>query len=159
MPSSARRVARTQRRKAARLRVLGHRREVTEKLEAALQRDKARTSILRISELGLIQMTRKRTRENLERLLSAPCDYCDGRGRIKSVVTMSSEILRAIQREAARTSANKSTVTVRANRVVVSHLVEHEEDAIQALQERVGRRVLVQVAESYHQEQYDVVAS
>ncbi len=136
-----------------------HRREVTEKLEAALMRDKARTSILRISELGLIQMTRKRTRENLERLLSAPCGYCDGRGRIKSVTTVASEILRAIQREAARTSANKTRVTVRANREVVSHLVQTEETAVQALQERIGRKVLVQVAESYHQEQYDVVAS
>ena len=135
-----------------------HRREVTETLETALAQDKARTSILRISELGLIQMTRKRTRENLERLLSSPCPYCDGRGRIKSIVTVASEILRAVQREAARKSDHGARVTVRANRDVVSYLYNDEEDNIRTLQERLGKGVVLRVAANYHQEQYDVVA-
>jgi len=137
----------------------GHRKLVSDTLEAALARDKARTSILRISELGLIQMTRKRTRENLERLLSAPCPYCDGRGRVKSVPTVASEILRAIQREVARTPASRARVTVRANRDVISYLFNDEEDSIRTLQDRLGRGVVLKVAENYHQEQYDVVAA
>jgi ribonuclease G len=136
-----------------------HRKLVSDTLEQALTRDKARTSILRISELGLIQMTRKRTRENLERLLSTPCPYCDGRGRVKSVPTMASEILRAIQREALRSSKTATRVTVRANRDVIAHLFEEEEDAIKALQERYQRDVTLKVAETYHQEQFDVIAA
>jgi ribonuclease G len=137
----------------------GNRKLVSDTLETALTRDKARTSILRISELGLIQMTRKRTRENLERLLSAPCPYCDGRGRVKSVPTVASEILRAIQREASRTPSSRSRMLVRANRDVISYLFNDEEDTIRGLQERLGRAVVLKVAETYHQEQYDVVAA
>lgn len=136
-----------------------HRKQVSDTLEQALTKDKARTSILRISELGLIQMTRKRTRENLERLLSTPCPYCDGRGRVKSVPTMASEILRAIQREALRSSQAATRVTVRANRDVIAHLFEQEEDAIQVLQQRYERDVTLKVAENYHQEQFDVIAA
>lgn len=137
----------------------GNRRQVFETLETALTRDKARTSILRISELGLIQMTRKRTRENLERLLSAPCPYCDGRGRVKSIPTVASEILRAIQREAWRTASSRVRLTVRANRDVISYLFNDEEDSIRSLQQRLGRGVVLKVADSYHQEQFDIIAA
>jgi len=137
----------------------GNRRIVTDALERALGRDKARTTILRISELGLVQMTRKRTRENLERLLSSPCPYCDGRGRIKSVPTVANEILRRIQKEAARAKNKGGRVSVRANRDVITYLYNDEEEAIRALQEKLGRSVTLKVAEKYHQEQYDVVAA
>ncbi|MFQ5479376.1 MAG: ribonuclease E/G [Candidatus Binatia bacterium] len=135
------------------------RRQVTERLERELAADRARTSILRISELGLVQMTRKRTRENLERLLSTPCSYCDGRGRIKSVPTVAHEILRNIQKEAARSGKPQSRVTVRASREVISYLYNEEERSIKALQRRLDRRVTLQVAEKYHQEQFDIVAA
>jgi ribonuclease G len=136
-----------------------NRRLVMQKLEHALSFDKARTSILRISELGLVEMTRKRTRENLERLISSPCPYCDGRGRIKSVETVGQEIMRKIQREAAKTRGADRRITVRANRDVIGYLYNDEEDAIRSLQDRVGRGILLKVAEKYHQEQYDVVAA
>ncbi len=135
-----------------------NRRQVMQKLELALSYDKARTSILRISELGLVEMTRKRTRENLERLISSPCPYCDGRGRIKSVETVGQEIMRKIQREAAKAPDADRRITVRANRDVIGYLYNDEEDAIRSLQDRVGRGILLKVAEKYHQEQYDVVA-
>jgi ribonuclease G len=135
-----------------------HRRNVSRTLEDALSRDKARTSILRISELGLVEMTRKRTRENLERLLSSPCPYCDGRGRIKSVPTVGQEIMRKIQREAARGGRAGSRIIVRANRDVIGHLVNDEDDNIRNLQQRLARNITLKVAEKYHQEQYDVVA-
>ncbi len=137
---------------------LKNRNEVMRTLEDALSRDKARSSILRISELGLVEMTRKRTRENLERLLSSPCPYCDGRGRIKSVTTVGQEVLRKIQRAAARTSARKTRITVRANRDVIGYLFNDEEETIKALQTRLGRDITLKVAEKYHQEQYDIVA-
>ena len=136
-----------------------NRRMVTQTLEEALARDKARTTILRISELGLVEMTRKRTRENLERLISSPCPYCDGRGRIKSVATVGQEVLRRIQLEAARAGRRGERITVRANRDVIGYLFNDEEDTIRALQERVGRSITLKVAEKYHQEQYDIVAA
>jgi ribonuclease G len=135
----------------------GSRRRVMETLEDALSRDKARTTILRISELGLVEMTRKRTRENLERLVSSPCSYCGGRGRIKSVATIGQEILRKIQREAARANGDTRRITVRANRDVIGYLYNDEEDSIRGLQRRTGRFITLKVAEKYHQEQYDVV--
>lgn len=138
----------------------GHRHQVMETLTKALERDKARTTILRISELGLVEMTRKRTRENLERMLSSPCPYCDGRGRIKSVPTVAHEVLRNIQREAAKARGNGGgRITVRANRDVISYLFHDEEDAIRNLQQRLGKNVTLKVADKYHQEQYDIVAA
>jgi ribonuclease G len=136
----------------------GNRRRVMETLEDALSRDKARTTILRISELGLVEMTRKRTRENLERLISSPCPNCNGRGRIKSVTTIGQEILRKIQREAAKSQSDMRRITVRANRDVIGYLYNDEEDSIRGLQRRTGRAITLKVAEKYHQEQYDVVA-
>jgi ribonuclease G len=136
-----------------------NRRMVMQTLEEALSHDKARTTILRISELGLVEMTRKRTRENLERLISSPCPYCDGRGRIKSVATVGQEVLRRIQLEAARASGHGQRITVRANRDVIGYLFNDEEDSIRALQERLGRSITLKVAEKYHQEQYDIVAA
>ncbi len=136
-----------------------NRRLVMQTLEEALSRDKARTTILRISELGLVEMTRKRTRENLERLLSSPCPYCDGRGRIKSVPTVGHEILRMIQREAARIGKAGERITVRANRDVIGYLYKDEEVTLRGLQERIGKSITLKVAEKYHQEQYDIVAA
>jgi ribonuclease G len=136
-----------------------NRRNVFRTLEEALTRDKARTSILRISELGLVEMTRKRTRENLERLLSSPCPYCDGRGRIKSVSTICQEILRKIQREAARGGRSGARITVRANRDVIGYLYNDEDDTIRGLQQKLSRDITLKVAEKYHQEQYDFVSA
>ncbi len=80
------------------------RKRVSEALHQALKRDKARTSTLKISELGLVQMTRKRTRESLGQMLTEPCPGCAGAGVVKSVATLAAEVLRGIHREA-RTSA------------------------------------------------------
>src|SRR6202045_1620496 len=76
------------------------RKRVSETLKDALRRDKARTSALKISELGLVQMTRKRTRESLEELLTDPCPRCQGSRVVKSVPTLAAEVLRGVRREA-----------------------------------------------------------
>jgi ribonuclease G len=78
------------------------RKRVTEILATALKRDKARSSVLKISELGLVQMTRKRTRESLEEMLTEPCPHCEGRRVVKSVATRAAEVVRGIQRAASR---------------------------------------------------------
>jgi len=78
------------------------RKRVSDALKESLRRDKARTSALKISELGLVQMTRKRTRESLEQLLTDPCPRCQGSRVVKSVPTLAAEVLRGVQREASR---------------------------------------------------------
>jgi ribonuclease G len=78
------------------------RKRVSEALTQALKRDKARSSVLKISELGLVQMTRKRTRESLEEMLTQPCPTCEGRRVVKSVPTLAAEVLRRVQRAAAQ---------------------------------------------------------
>ena len=77
----------------------GNRKKVYDALKEAIKNDKARTKILRISELGLVEMTRQRTRESLEQQLLSACPYCEGRGRIKSRATIAYEILRAVRKE------------------------------------------------------------
>jgi ribonuclease G len=79
-----------------------NRNKVTEALREALKKDKTRSSMKKISELGLVQMTRKRTRESLLRQLCDPCPYCEGKGYIRSVPTAASEILRQLKKEAFR---------------------------------------------------------
>jgi len=80
----------------------GNRKRVSEALSHALRRDKARTSMFKISELGLVQMTRKRTRDSLQAMLTEPCARCNGRAVIKSLPTLAGEVLRGIQRDASR---------------------------------------------------------
>ena len=78
-----------------------NRKKVSEALAEAVKRDKARTNILRISELGLVQMTRKRTRDNLRQLVTTPCTTCGGDGRLKSVGALAAEVLRMVRRQVA----------------------------------------------------------
>ena len=87
-----------------------NRKKVSEALAEAVKRDKARTNILRISELGLVQMTRKRTRDNLRQLITSPCPTCGGDGRLKSVEAMTAEVLRLVRREAAQ-AGNAAAIT------------------------------------------------
>lgn len=86
---------------------------VFDELQKELKNDKARTNVLRISELGLVQMTRKRTSESLERLLMEPCPYCEGRGHIRSTKTEANDLLREIQRRAMQSSGQKFLIKVR----------------------------------------------
>lgn len=89
------------------------RERVFDELQNELKDDKARTNVLRISELGLVQMTRKRTSESLERLLMEPCPYCDGRGHIRSTATEAYGLLREIRRHTLQTGQHRIIVKVR----------------------------------------------
>ncbi len=93
-------------------------------LEELLQKDKAKTTLNRICDLGLIEMTRKRTRESLGRLLHEPCFYCDGTGQLQSKETIAYEILREIRRK--RTDLPGYTVVVNAHPAVADLLTGSE---------------------------------
>ena len=134
-----------------------HQRQVHRALVKALEKDPARSSITGISELGLVEMTRKRTRESLGQILNSPCPVCEGRGTQKSPETVCYEIFREIMR-IARAYENK-VLLVMASEVVVERLLDEESATLAELQELVAKTVKFEVEPMYTQEQFDVVLS
>jgi len=124
-------------------------------LKEALSKDKAKTHILRMSELGLIEMTRKRTRENLNRLMSEPCNYCEGRGTLKSKKTICCEIFRDLEREAA-SSVDGGNIYVRVNPEIDHVLKEEEQQSIMDMEKRIDRPIIIIAKEDFHMEQYEI---
>ncbi len=120
----------------------GDRKKVSDALATALKRDKARTSALKISELGLVQMTRKRTRESLEKLLTDTCPRCEGRRVVKSVPTLAAEVLRGIQREAVSKSAGDMLI-VKLNPEVARYLYDHGAKDLETLEQRLSTRIVL----------------
>lgn len=132
-----------------------HQRQVLRTLERQLERDHAKTNIIGITELGLVQMTRKRTRESLEQILCEPCISCQGRGKLKTPETICYEIFREILREARAYQAGAYRVL--ANQRVVDRLLDEESGNVADLEAFIGRTIQFQVEGMYSQEQYDVV--
>jgi len=122
-------------------------------LQEALTEDRARTNILKISELGLVEMTRKRVRESLSSTLSETCPYCEGTGRIKTCASVGYEILRAVEREA---RGRKGEVVVIANPDVGNRLIEEETDSLEKLEKRLEIQIRVDISGAYHREQFEV---
>ena len=132
-----------------------HRRQVLAALERALAGDRAQTHIVSLSPLGLVEMTRKRTRESLEHLLCRPCPSCDGRGFVKAPETVCHEIFREIVRQS-RQFASKELLIL-AHRDVVDRLLDEESGALAELEPQVGRPIRLQAEALYGVDQYDVV--
>jgi ribonuclease G len=134
---------------------VSHNREkVWRALEALLAKDKAKTTINRISELGLLEMTRKRTRESLNRTMHEMCFYCDGTGQIQSRTTIAYEILRQIRRE--RTTLSGYSVVVNAHPAVVDLMQGEEKAAVVEAEKRYMRRIEFNPRREYHIEQFDL---
>jgi ribonuclease G len=131
-----------------------NRETVRKTLEDLLQRDKAKTTLNRISELGLIEMTRKRTRESLGRLLHEPCFYCDGTGHLQSKETVAYEILRELRRR--REGLPGYTVLVACHPAVADFLTGSAKRALQEAESRYMRRIQVTSRTEYHLEQFDL---
>ncbi|MEP7243622.1 MAG: ribonuclease G [Gammaproteobacteria bacterium] len=132
-----------------------HRRQVLGALERALAGDRAQTHIVSLSPLGLVEMTRKRTRESLEHLLCEPCPGCEGRGFVKTPETVCHEIFREIVRQS-RQFASKELLIL-AHRDVVDRLLDEESSALAELEPQVGRPIRLQAEALYGVDQYDVV--
>lgn len=132
-----------------------HQRQVLRALEKMLERDHAKTNITGVSELGLVEMTRKRTRESLENTLCEPCPTCQGRGTLKTAETVCYEIFREIIREARTYDSNSYLVL--ASEQVVDKLLDEESDNVAELESAVQKTIRFQVEPRYSQEQFDVV--
>ena len=132
-----------------------HRRAVLAALERALAGDRAQTHIVSLSPLGLVEMTRKRTRESLEHLLCEPCPSCEGRGFVRTPETVCNEIFREIVRQSGQFASRE--LLILAHQDVVDRLLDEESATLGELEAQVGRPIRLQVEALYGVDQYDVV--
>ena len=132
-----------------------HQRQVLRVLEKALEKDHAKTKCTGVTELGLVQLTRKRTRESLEQTLCEACPTCAGRGTLKTPETVCYEIFREILREERAYSAE--TYMVLASQPVVDRLLDEESASVADLEIFINKTIRFQVEQHYSQEQYDIV--
>lgn len=132
-----------------------HKRQVIRVFEKSLDRDRAKSQVCEVSPLGLVEMTRKRTRESLEHVLCEPCANCSGRGYIKSAETVCFELFREIMREARQYETNE--LLVLASQQVVDLLLDEESTSLAELEDYIGKTIKLQVESLYSQEQFDVV--
>ncbi len=130
------------------------REKVFQALTEALKKDKSKTNILKISELGLVEMTRKRTRESLGRILSERCFYCEGRGFLKSRSTVCQEILREIQRDIRDLRGENILVDVHPN--VANYLYDEARAEIEKLERRYSKRITITGKNDFHIEQHEI---
>ncbi len=131
-----------------------NREKVRKRLEELLSKDKAKTTLNRISDLGLIEMTRKRTRESLGRTVLEPCFYCDGTGQLQSKQTIAYEILRQIRRE--RMNLPGYIIIVNAHPAVIDLLKSDERVAVTEAERLFQRRLELIPRKEYHLEQFDL---
>ncbi len=132
-----------------------HRAQVMRALERSLERDRAKSHICEVSGLGLVEMTRKRTRESLEHVLCEPCPTCEGRGSVRTAETVCYEIFRELLREARQFDAQQFLVL--ASQEVVDIMLDEESTSVAELEEFIGKPIRFQVESLYTQEQFDVV--
>ncbi len=128
--------------------------KVFKAMQEALGRDRAKTNVLKISELGLIEMTRKRVRESLGRTLNEPCSYCDGKGFIRSKVTVAYDIFRELRREAP--NFTEPLLIINCHPEVAKLIQTEERDELRQLMDRVNKSIQVKPQPTYHQEQFDI---
>jgi len=134
---------------------LEHQRQVARTLDRALAKDHVKTKVLGVSDLGLIQMTRKRTRESLEQLLCEPCSACDGTGINKTPETICYEIFREILR--AHRAYDTQTYLILASQSVIDQLLDEEAHRLAELEAFIGKAISLRLEPMYQNEQYDVV--
>lgn len=134
---------------------LEHRDAVLDEFKKALARDHTRISVNNFSPLGLVEMTRKRTRESLAHVLCEPCPTCKGRGEVKTAQTVCYEILREIVREARQFDAREYRIL--ASQQVIDLFLEEESQALAGLSDFIEKPISMLVENQYNQEQYDVI--
>jgi ribonuclease G len=132
-----------------------HRAAVLDALNTAIATDRTRLTVNGFTHLGLVEMTRKRTRESLAHILCEPCPTCNGRGEIKTAQTVCYEILREVMREAKQ--FNPREFRILASQSVIDLLLDDESATLAHLSDDIGKPISLQVDAGYSQEQYDIV--
>ena len=134
-----------------------HRRQVLRTLERSLDEDPVKTRVIGFNDLGLVVLTRKRSRESLSDLLQEPCPHCHGTGQMKTAETVCYEIFRAVMREYRAYSAEMTTVI--AAPTVIDRLIDEESEALADLEAFIHRPIRLQVDGNFSQDRYEVVVS
>ena len=132
-----------------------NREKVFKALKEHLRKDKAKTNVLKISELGLVEMTRKRTRESLCKTISEECPYCEGTGRIRSRYSICYDILRELKR--LRNQSNGNKVLIHVHEEVADILLNEEAQMVDLLQVETGHEIIIRPAKDLHVEQYEII--
>lgn len=130
--------------------------KVYRSLQEVVRGDKAKTNVLKISELGLVEMTRKRTRESLVQMLCEPCSYCEGKGYVLTDESMAHKVLREIRKDLPRFNGRRLALTV--SRRVAERLLGPERATLEAFETDVGREIEVRARPDMHQEQFEITA-
>ncbi len=131
-----------------------HREELFVSFKEAVKKDKSRINILKLSEFGLVQMTRKRNCENLSQMMCEPCHYCAGEGILKSRRSICYEIFRKISRRARR--YNGSYVTLNVHPHIADMLLKEEEKVTTELENEIGKRLTIVASKKFHIEKYEI---
>ncbi len=119
-----------------------NRKKILKTLKESLKRDRAKTNILQYSSLGLVEMTRQRTKENLSRILCRPCPCCQGRGIVKSPLTISIAVQRRLRAICSRTGEKE--ITIKAHPQVVSHFLENDKEKIARLEKQFQKKIFIE---------------
>lgn len=130
------------------------REKVLQALKDELKKDRAKTSVSSMSALGLVEMTRKRTRPSLVRVMCIPCTYCDGKGYIKSKATISNEIFKEIERLAS--SKQFASTVVHCHPEIADWVYDEESEMLEYLEKKLSIRAIFKVEPNYHIEQYEI---
>jgi ribonuclease G len=132
-----------------------HKQAVLHELNKALARDRTRVTVSGFSQLGLVEMTRKRTRESLAHVLCEPCHVCDGKGQLKTARTVCYDVLREIMRESRQFNPREFRIVASQN--VIDLFLEEESQHLAMLCDFIGKPISLQVESNLSQEQYDIV--
>ena len=131
-----------------------HRDKVFKALSEALGRDKAKTHVLRISEFGLVEMTRKRVRESIGQILHDVCGYCGGQGYVKATTTVAYEIFGDLRRSSL--IRKEPTLIVQCHTEVANILHGEEREELRHLMDRYNKTIQVRARHEFHREQYEI---
>ena len=132
-----------------------NREKVWKAFNEALAKDRAKSNVSKISELGLVEMTRKRTRESLSRKLTEACFYCEGKGYLKSKTTTCYEILREVRRQG--DAVREDTIVVACHPEIADLMATADLEYVEELEKRLQKRILVKARGSFHMEQYEIM--
>ena len=132
-----------------------NRQNLLQELEEELKRDRMRTKVLQLSELGLVEMTRKRIKQSLSNLITTPCPYCKGTGRVKSVLTICRTIQREIDRLAPNCKGNE--IIIKAHPNIAAFFYKQEDTILEYLEGNYNKRITIRSDPELHYEQYDIV--
>ncbi len=135
-----------------------HREKVLESLREELARDRAKTAVVAMSNLGLVEMTRKRIRPSLVKTLCEPCSHCDGKAYVKTKSTVAREIFRDLEREPPG-GGGDSVLVVHCHAEIGDYIYAEETEALEDVERRIGQSVVFKLEPSFHREQYEIFRS